>query len=170
MTTPSQKNWYLLSSKPHKDAQAEDQLLNQGYEVYRPLAQRLRKRRGKMIKLTESLFPRYMFIQLDTLEDNWTPIRSTYGVNQIVRFGDEPAKVPDQLIATLKQNESSLGEKAIDLDKFHTGDQVILTGGPFKGLSGAFLSYDGEQRAMVLLEIMNSETKLAICPAKLSAA
>lgn len=170
MTTSAQKNWYLLSSKPHKDALAEEQLLNQGYEIYRPLAQRLRKRRGKMVKLTESLFPRYMFIQLDTLEDNWAPIRSTHGVSQIIRFGNEPAPVPAELIVALKQNEQSMGEKAVDLDKFHAGDQVILTDGPFKGLSGAFLSYDGEERAMVLLEIMHSPTKLAISPAKLLAA
>lgn len=170
MTLLSQKNWYLLSSKPHKDAQAEEQLLNQGYEIYRPLAQRLRKRRGKMVKVTESLFPRYMFIELDMLEDNWAPIRSTYGVSQIIRFGNEPTPVPGELITTLKQNEESLGEKAIDLDRFHAGDQVILTDGPFKGLNGAFLSYDGEQRAMVLLEIMNSQTKLTICPSKLLSA
>lgn len=170
MITLAQKNWYLLSSKPHKDAQAEEQLLNQGYDIYRPLAQRLRKRRGKMIKLTESLFPRYMFIQLDKLEDNWAPIRSTYGVSQIIRFGNEPTIVPADLIDALKQNEQSMGEKAVDLDKFHTGDQVILTEGPFKGLSGAFLSYDGEERAMILLEIMHSQTKMVVSPAKLLAA
>lgn len=170
MSTLSQKIWYLLSSKPHKDAQAEEQLIRQEYEVYRPLAQRLRKRRGKMVKLTESLFPRYMFIQLDKVEDNWAPIRSTYGVSQIIRFGNEPTPVPDELITTLKQHEESLGEKAIDLDKFHTDDQVILTDGPFKGLSGAFLSYNGEERAIILLEIMNSQTKLTVCPAKLLAA
>ncbi|PIE01283.1 MAG: transcription/translation regulatory transformer protein RfaH [Thiothrix nivea] len=170
MKTSSLKNWYLLSSKPHKDALAEEQLLNQGYEIYRPLAQRLRKRRGKMLKVTESLFPRYMFINLDTLDDNWAPIRSTYGVNQIIRFGNEPAQVPDELIQSLKANEEKLGEKAIDLDKFHKGEQVILTDGPFKGLNGIFLSYDGEERAMVLLEIMHSQTKLGISPAKLIAA
>lgn len=170
MTNSHLKHWYLLSSKPHKDALAEEQLLIQGYEVYRPLAQRLRKRRGKMLKLTESLFPRYMFVHLDTLDDNWAPIRSTYGVNQIIRFGNEPAQVPQELIDQLKQNEAALGEKAIDLDRFHKGEQVILTDGPFKGLSGAFLSYDGEERAMVLLEIMHSQTKLGISPANLLAA
>ncbi|MEZ5536426.1 MAG: transcription/translation regulatory transformer protein RfaH [Thiolinea sp.] len=170
MTHNSQKHWYLLSSKPHKDAQAEEQLLNQGYDIYRPLAQRLRKRRGKMLKVTESLFPRYMFINLDKLDDNWAPIRSTYGVNQIIRFGNEPAQVPDALIIQLRQNEEVLGEKAIDLDRFHKGEQVILTDGPFKGLNGIFLSYDGEERAMVLLEIMHAQTKLAISPAKLLAA
>lgn len=170
MNKSSLKHWYLLSSKPHKDALAEEQLLIQGYEVYRPLAQRLRKRRGKMLKVTESLFPRYMFINLDTLDDNWAPIRSTYGVSQIIRFGNEPARVPEPLIDALKENETAFGEKAIDLDRFHKGEQVILTDGPFKGLTGVFLSYDGEERAMVLLEIMHSQTRLGISPAKLIAA
>lgn len=170
MSNSLEKHWYLLNSKPHKDALAEEQLNNQGYEVYRPLAQRLRKRRGSMIKVTESLFPRYMFIRLDTLADNWAPIRSTFGVNQIIRFGSEPALVPEEIITTLRSTEEQLGEKAIDLDRFHKGEQVILTDGPFRGLNGVFLSYDGEERAMVLLEIMHSKTKLAISPAKLIAA
>jgi len=166
----SERHWYLLTSKPHKDALAEEHLNRQGYNVYRPLAQRLRKRRGKMIKVVESLFPRYLFVHLNTLDDNWAPIRSTLGVQQFVRFGDEPAQAPDALIHTLQQQEQDLGEKAIDLDRFHKGEQVIVTEGPFKGMSGLFLSYEGEERAMVLLEIMHSQTKLNVSPAKLLAA
>lgn len=37
----------------------------------------------------ESLFPGYLFIQLDQLNDNWHPIRSTRGVNQLVTFGKQ---------------------------------------------------------------------------------
>ena len=169
MSSSAQKNWYLLSCKPHKDEVAEQQLINQDYEIYRPLAQRLRKRRGKMVKVVESLFPRYMFICLDRLADNWAPIRSTIGVNKIIAFGDEPAVVDHNLIAALRAEESVLGEKAIDLDRFHRDDNVIITDGPFKGLNGRFLSYDGEERAMVLLEIMHTPTKLAISPASLLA-
>ncbi len=163
------KNWYLLSSKPHKDELAELQLANQGYEVYRPLAQRLRKRRGKMVKTIESLFPRYMFICLDRLTDNWAPIRSTIGVSKIVVFGNNPAVVADELIVALRAEESALGSKAIDLDRFKRDDAVLITEGPFKGISGRFLSYDGEERAMVLLEIMRSKTQLVISPANLMA-
>ena len=170
MSASAQKNWYLLSSKPHKDEVAEHQLINQNYEVYRPLAQRLRKRRGKMVKVIESLFPRYMFIRLDTLADNWAPIRSTIGVSKIISFGNEPAVVHDDLINGLRAEENTLGEKAIDLDRFHKDDVVLITDGPFKGMNGRFLSYDGEERAMVLLEIMHSQTKLPITPASLIAA
>ncbi len=171
MAHASDRQWYLLTSKPHKDSLAEQHLDNQGYEVYRPLAQRLRKRRGKMVKVTESLFPRYLFIHLDTLSDNWAPIRSTYGVQGFVRFGlNNTLPIPTELITNLKDQEALFGEKAIDLDRFHNGDSVILTEGPFKGLTGVFMKYDGEERAIILLEILHSQTKLAVSPAKLLAA
>jgi transcriptional antiterminator RfaH len=63
-----------------------------------------------------------------------------------------------------------LGERAIDLDRFHQGDLVTLTEGPFRGLNGVFMSYDGEERAIILLEILHKQTKLTISPAKLLAA
>ncbi|HPQ94031.1 MAG: transcription/translation regulatory transformer protein RfaH [Thiothrix sp.] len=168
----SERRWYLLTSKPHNDEVAEENLLNQDYEIYRPLAQRLRKHRGKMVKKTESLFPRYLFIHLDQLNNNWAPIRSTRGVQNFVRFGREnmPSPVLDLLVRTLQENERLLGERVIDLDRFHNGDQVLITEGPFKGLLGVFKNYDGEQRAIVMLEILHKQTRLGISPANLMAA
>lgn len=165
-----QRHWYLLTSKPHKDVLAEEQLLRQGYEIYRPLAQRLRKRGGKMQAITESLFPRYIFIHLDTINDNWRPIRSTISVQGFVRFGLEPARVPEELISQIRDQESDLGAKAIDLDRFHQGDVVTLKDGPYQGLRGVFLSYNGEQRAMILLEILNCKAPLEVPTVKLMAA
>lgn len=166
-----QRDWYLLTSKPHKDELAEFQLRNQDYEVYRPLAQRLRKRRGKMVKIVESLFPRYMFIHLDNgVADSWAPIRSTKGVQNFVRFGIEAAQVPDKLIQALKAQEEALGERAIDLDRYHSGDKVIITDGPFKGIEAIFQKYDGEERVMVLLEILHKQTALFLPPVNIDAA
>jgi transcriptional antiterminator RfaH len=164
------RQWYLLTSKPFKDELAELELSKQGYEVYRPLAQRLRKQRGRFVKKTESLFPRYLFIALNEFSDNWAPIRSTRGVSQFVRFGTQPAVVPEELILNLKGQELELGERAIDLDRFHQGDQVMLTDGPFRGFNGIFMSYEGEERAIILLEILHKQTKLSISPTKLLAA
>jgi transcriptional antiterminator RfaH len=176
MTCNTQREWYLLTSKPHKDQMAEENLRNQDYEVYRPLAKRLHKYRNKMIVRTESLFPRYMFVHLDSgIEDNWAPIRSTFGVGAFVRFGREslPPRVPDDLILTLKAKEDTLGERAIDLDRFHKGDKVVITDGPFKGLEAIFDKYDGEQRSIILLNLLSNQKrpcKHAISPAMLYAA
>jgi transcriptional antiterminator RfaH len=170
-----QREWYLLTSRPHKDEVAEENLDRQGYDVYRPLAKRLHKSRGKMVTRVESLFPRYMFIHLDGgIHDNWAPIRSTLGVNTLVRFGKAnlPTPVPESLILTLKSQEDMLGEKAIDLDRFHKGEKVIITEGPFKGLEAVFQQYDGENRAFILLKILQTQrpSKMAISPAHLYAA
>lgn len=170
MMDNSAKQWYLLTSKPHKDSLAEHHLLNQGYTVYRPLAQRLKVRRKKQEMVIESLFPRYMFIELNRLDDNWSPIRSTIGVQGFVRFGELPTPVPLELIQYLRMNESSLSEKAIDLDRFHVGDKVIIKEGPFQGLTGIFQQYDGEQRAIILLEILRKATTLKISPTQVMAA
>ncbi|MFN3786455.1 MAG: transcription termination/antitermination NusG family protein, partial [Thiothrix sp.] len=145
---------------------------NQGFEVYRPLAKRLRKRRGHMVTCVESLFPRYMFIHLNSVSDNWGPIRSTKGVNGLVRFGASnlPTPVPDKLIWQLQAQEENLGQRAIDLDRFHTGDKVIITDGPFHGLHAVFQKYDGEERVIVLLEILHKTTKYTLSPVQLAAA
>ncbi len=162
------KKWYLLTTKPQNDAYAETQLINQGYKIYRPLAKRIRKRRQKLIEVIESLFPRYLFIQLDTANDNWAPIRSTRGVAGFVTFGNNPALVPELIIETLMFKEDELSEKAISLDRFKQDDKVIIESGPYAGLNAVFDAYNGEERAVILLNMLNSIAKLTISPAHLS--
>lgn len=162
------KKWYLLTAKPQNDAYAETQLVNQGYQVYRPLAKRIRKRRQKLIEVIESLFPRYLFIQLDTVNDNWAPIRSTLGIAGFVKFGNNPAVVPESIIETLMLNEDELSQKTISLDRFKKGDKIIIESGPYIGLNAVFDAYNGEERAVILLNMLNSIAKLTISPANLS--
>ena len=167
MSQDDRKAWYVLTSKPRQDAYAEEQLNNQGYVTYRPLAMRERRRRGKLVKVTESLFPRYLFIQLDRVEDDWSPIRSTYGVTGFVRFGDFPLSVPDGLIGDLRKRESQFQEKAIDLDRFQRGDVVRIASGPFQGLEAVFERYSGEERAILLMNVLNEQAKVSVAPVDL---
>lgn len=158
----SQKCWYLLTSKPNQDQKAQEQLENQGYRVYRPLIVRNRKRRGKLVTVSESLFPRYMFIYLNTSSDNWAPIKSTVGVSGIVRFGQAPAKVPSNLIHKLQASAEQFPDGVVDLDCFSSGDQVILNKGAFSEVRGMFKSHIGEHRVIVLLNILNQEAEVTL--------
>jgi len=154
--------WYLLTSKPRQDAYAEEQLNNQGYVTYRPLAVKKGRHRGKLIKLTESLFPRYLFIKLSRVEDNWAPIRSTYGVAGLVRFGDQPLVVPDLIISDLQKREIYFQEKGLDIDVLKRGDTVTIGAGPFRGLQAVFERYNGEERAILLMNILNEQAKVVV--------
>ena len=170
MTTPlDRKNWWLLTTKIHKEEYAADQLTSQGYITYRPLAQRLRKNRGKMKMCIESLFPRYIFIQLNKTTDDWSPIRSTRGIINFVRFGENYAQVPDDIIKALQEHESTLSNKAIELDRYNKGDKIIIEQeGAYKNLQGVFQQYKGDQSCSILITILNSRSFLNISPTEIA--
>jgi transcriptional antiterminator RfaH len=103
-----------------------------------------------------------MFVELDTERDNWSPIRSTYGVSGFVKFGGMPLSAPVGLVASLRQREAQYQDKAIDLDCFQRGDVVAIKGGPFEGLDAVFERYSGEDRAILLMNILNKQAKVAV--------
>lgn len=86
-----QKHWYLAHSKPGQEEVAKTNLERQGYTVYLPLCNLFRRRMGRRLAVIGPLFPRYLFIQLESGVDDWRPIRSTKGVAALVRFGTELA-------------------------------------------------------------------------------
>ena len=154
--------WYLIIAKPHKDAYAEEQLNNQGYEVYRPLAKYMKVQKGKKVKVVDSLFPRYLFISMREGLDDWGPIRSTRGVQGIVKFGVNPAKIDDAVIKGIRAREDDLSEKSINLDRLKEGQFIRINKGPLSGLEGVFTNYNGEQRVMILLDFLGKQTTVTI--------
>jgi len=147
--------WYLLQSKPHQEQRALENLRNQGFECFMPLCQRERLRRGKREIIEEPLFPRYLFIHLDSIASNWSVLRSTYGVANVVRFGEQPARVPDAVIEAIAKRQLTKEQM------FQPGDQVCITEGPFAGLEGIFQQNDGETRVLILMQLMTKQQKLS---------
>ena len=163
----NEKQWFLITAKANQDSRAEQNLTNQGYEIYRPLARVPRIRRGKRQYQIESLFPRYLFIRLNVKEDNWSPIRSTYGVSGFVRFGSLPSVVPDSLIRFLKENETVFEQKAVNIDDFQQNDAIKVLDGLFKGYEGIFIGYEGEHRATILLQFLGQQRPITLSPSAL---
>ncbi|NIN33844.1 MAG: transcription/translation regulatory transformer protein RfaH, partial [Gammaproteobacteria bacterium] len=58
------KSWYLIHTKPRQEKLAEENLERQGYEIYLPMAEIRRKRRGRSVRVIDPMFPRYLFIHL----------------------------------------------------------------------------------------------------------
>lgn len=160
-------HWYLIHTKPRQENIALENLQQQGYTCYLPLLNVEKIRRGKLAIVLEALFPRYLFIQLDTAlsSQSWTPIRSTKGVNRLVAFGGQPTKVDEVLVSVLKRAEENQPERLQKM--FAVGDKVQLIQGAFAGLEGIYQMADGESRAMVLIEILSKSVRIAVEPAEL---
>ena len=150
------KKWYLLYTKPRQEKLALHHLQNQAYEVYLPLIQVEKIRQGVRGLVEEALFPRYLFVQLDEAgSQSWAPIRSTVGVSQLVKFGHRFAEVRQDLVAWV-QDHAKLVKLAPELKQ---GDMVTITEGPFRGMDAIFKTYDGEKRAILLLNLLTKMTE-----------
>jgi transcriptional antiterminator RfaH len=150
--------WFVIHTKPRQEQRALENLARQGYSVWLPTMEVERVRRGKLGLVQEPMFSRYLFIQLDKTQSNWSPIRSTLGVNKLVCFGNVPAVVPDTLIETLRRAEGRQREWLLQ-----AGDAVRFISGPLQGMEGILQQRDGELRAMVLIELI-SQPQRVIAP------
>ena len=148
------KNWYLIKTKPQQEAIATQNLTNQNFNVFFPKAVINNK--------TTPLFPSYLFIELDDKTQNWTPIRSTKGVSNFVRFGLSFAKVPNQIINLIKTQQQQTIEKMINICSHHKGDYLEIQTGAFKGQQAIFQNYNSSDRVTVLLKLIGQQQTITL--------
>jgi transcriptional antiterminator RfaH len=162
---PSTLAWYLIHTKPRQEALALTNLSRQGFECYMPMLRLQKIRQRKTAMVAEPMFPRYLFIRLDTSGSgqSWSPIRSTLGVNQLVRFGGQPAKVDGLLIDLIRSREQGTHAQPL----FLAGENVTVADGPFAGLEAIYQNTDAESRSMILLNILSKPVAMRIDTASL---
>jgi transcriptional antiterminator RfaH len=148
------KNWYLIKTKSGQEHIAINNLENQEYSSYCPTVTIKNKR--------IVLFPGYLFVYLDKERENWSPIRSTKGVINFVRFGLDYAQVPDTVIKFLKANELINKEKLNNLNRFKSGDKIQITDGVFKNCVAIFKSSKPQERVVLLLNILGQQQSITI--------
>ncbi len=110
------------------------------------------------------MFPGYLFIHMDQVQDNWYPIRSTRGVSRIVTFGGHPVPVRDHLIEQIRQRLATPAPKT----QFAQGDAVLITHASWGDVEAIFLSEDGTQRAVILLNMLQRQQKVVLPISSLS--
>ncbi|MDP2244998.1 transcription/translation regulatory transformer protein RfaH [Pseudomonas sp.] len=154
--TGTAPGWYLVHCKSRQDERAEQNLLRQGYICYRPQHSCERIVRGCRQIIVESLFPGYLFIQL-AADANWGPLRSTRGVIRVVGFGGIPLRLDNRLIERLQQRKTAPVRPALE-----AGDSVRITEGGFAELDAIFVAMDGEQRVILLLNMLNRQQQISM--------
>jgi transcriptional antiterminator RfaH len=155
------QRWYLVHAKPAAEREAQLQLQRQGYHTYLPFALRRLRRRGRAIMQTVALFPRYLFVRLEEGRQSLTPVRSTFGVSNLVRFGNRCATVPEEIIRALQERaDPHTGLHRLGVPALTRGTPVRIDGGAFAGLDGVFEREDGESRVVVLLRLLGEERQV----------
>ncbi len=154
--------WYLIQTKPRSEKLALENLTNQGYECYLPMM-KVEKVINKQIEVQKvPLFPRYLFINLDLdfESKSWVPVRSTRGVSNLVKFGQTPAKIHEELIKHIYAREFLSSPQVQPL--YQKGQSMKIIQGPFSGFDCIYQETNAEMRVLVLLEFMRKPLLLTL--------
>ncbi len=154
-------SWFLLQTKTRQEGRAIENLQRQGIDSFCPMIRLEKVSRGNRVVKLEPLFSGYIFVNLTQTLVSATTVRSTRGVSRFVTCAGSPAIVPDALIEQLqKRTDPSSAELVSKLPKI--GEKLEIIEGPFRGLNAVFSQVDGDQRAVVLINLLNQQVKASI--------
>lgn len=148
--------------KSSGEKRAKQNLQNQHIHSFFPVLQKQVLRKDKKVLIESALFPGYLFVNVSPKDPAFHKILSTRGIIDFVRYGQEAAKVSDQLIQQLhllchEHNPQNIEPTAW----LKPGEKIEIVAGPFKGLTAIFDCEDGLERSVLLLNILNKENKLS---------
>lgn len=150
--------WYVLQHKPGQGDRAVQHLQNQEVACFYPKIEVEKLKSGKRTKKLEPLFPGYVFVNLDQNDPQWSKLRSTRGVLRMISFANKPAAVEDEVIAYIKAGM----DKVTGQGGVRPGQAIELEEGPFRGINAIFQSYDGDERAIVLIDFMQKQQCVSV--------
>lgn len=151
-------SWYVIQYKPSQGIRAEVNLSRQGIQCFFPQIQVERIIQGRRSSRKEALFPSYMFIDMQPSDPLWVKVRSTRGVMRIVQFGGNAAEIDDDVIEHIRSTLHDVSAQG----GLKQGYKIRIKSGPFMGIEAVFQSFDGDQRAMVIIEFLYGKQQVRV--------
>jgi len=164
----SGERWYAVYALPYKERGAALHLRNQGFRSYLPLIRKTRRHARKLDTVLTPLFPRYFFVVLNVLRDQWRSVNGTYGVAQLVMQHDRPLPVPVGIVEEMLALADEDG--CLHFDRSHSlrpGQKVLIEDGPLARHFGNIERLDSNGRVALLLELMGREARIRLPAAAL---
>ena len=150
--------WYCARTKPkHEHIAAANLRKNLNLEVFHPRLRIERATRRGVMRVSEPLFPCYIFFYC-LIEEKLNEIQRTSGVSAVVHFAHKIPKIADTVIEELK--ECFEGEETMTVeDRLSPGDEVIVAEGAFRGMRAFVLRVmPARRRIQVLLDVLGRPT------------
>ena len=150
--------WYCARTKPkHEHIAAANLRKNLSLEVFQPRLRIERATRRGVMRVSEPLFPCYIFFRC-IIEEKLGEIQRTNGVNTVVHFARRIPTIADAVIEELK--ECFEGEEALTVeDRLSPGDEVVVVDGAFRGMRAFVLRVmPARRRVQVLLDVLGRPT------------
>jgi len=158
---PAAGGWFVVSTHPHREDFASENLERQDFNVYCPRIVKHIRHARRAYDARRPLFPGYLFVERETTLCRWRPILGTFGVRSVVRQGDAPSLLPGSFVQSLRAREVD-GVIQRPEAPFQTGQQAAIRGGPFDGVIGRIIELRDNDRVLLLLDLLSQKTKMHV--------
>jgi len=159
------KNWYVVQTNPKEEEIACMVLRQASIDVYQPFMQKYVYHARKKTLKRYPLFPNYIFVCIEPLEEQFHKIRWCRGVRRILLDNYQPVPIEEEFISglhSLEEEGSGIIKKPVD---FMPGDVVRIKSGPMKDLYGVFEEWGSDEgRVKILIEMVNNRAKVVMHP------
>jgi transcriptional antiterminator RfaH len=143
--------WYVIRTKRYKEQLVKQTTSSFAEDVYLPLLRTKKRCLGKLIEVTEPLFPCYLFSRLRLNEGHYRLVH-TPGVSGIVCAGGEPCVVDASIVQDIRSRETN-GIIVLNPRTLRPPQRVTITYGAFRGIEAVFERYlSGAERVAVLMD------------------
>jgi transcriptional antiterminator RfaH len=173
--------WYVAYTKPRQEHSAVQNLQRQGFHTYMPLYKAVQKQpRTAAAERPEQpatsqdgqvsdaqvvyqpMFPRYVFLRPARPQQSLATVRSTRGVNNLVRFGPELATLQPNTLDAIQLLEQQRNEAPLQtISPFQPGKRVRLCEPGLNTLEGLVHSVSAK-RVTILLQILGRQKTLRV--------
>lgn len=155
--------WCAVNTKVNAEDRAVFHLMRQGFKVMLPKHLKRRAHARKVEWVPRPLFPGYLFVEIDPERSPWRAIRSTVGIFDVIRFGERPAPVPEEVIDEIKARQDENGlVKTHDGQSFKPGEAVRVLQGALGEFEALFESSDDSNRVTVLLNMLGRQVRARV--------
>lgn len=154
--------WYPVYCKPNKEKQLVELAVSVGISCYLPTLPHSRVTRGHRIDTQIPMFPGYVFLCLNRLQ-NWQ-IKASNLILRILQVTEEsePRLIEDLNIIRKFEKLSRTQPVSVRADLI-PGKRVIIAHGDFKGIEGIIVKKRNRTEFIVRLDFLG--LSLAIIPA-----
>ncbi len=154
-------NWMVLTTHPHREEFAIENLVRQDYQAYCPMIVKRIKHARRAYDAKRPLFPGYVFVERPGETQLWRPLLGTFGVRSVICNGETPSLLPAGFVESLKAREIE-GAIQKPTSPFQPGQSVAIVGGPFDGLVGQIIEFRESDRVLLLLNLLSQQTRVHI--------
>ena len=150
------KNWLVATYKINEVRRLESNLLNQKFDYYLP---KITIKKINSNPKSEVLFPGYIFV--NTSFKNYSALKYTMGIRNILKFGDNISCISDEEIEAMQMAEVKSKIDPVS-SKIQIGQDVMIAKGSLAGSIVKVCSLSSKERVGVLLSFLGSMRRVTI--------